>query len=313
MKFTILLLFLVGSTMISSATPEQEAGEHQRISYWRGQLAEAGDLDAQPVAQKIETLGTVLRGIGWPADYRYAGAEAATFQKEVQAALLAIPGHAKHFADKIEREREEAQAIPRTAQIKYDSVRSFCLMGIFPHLPSPEAVQVLGHYLDDERDIPRHEVDKSRERDYITEPENAWLAVGALSTIGLRDSPYPPLRFVDSAKGIPEQAVALPKFRAWYAEIKEGRRAFSFLGQKVEYRFMPDGSWETAPLAISDEEIRKEQELPELISRAVPSPTNGEVAPAPSFPASWWPGLVSVVTALAVVGAWFARKRSQHA
>ena len=38
--------------------------------------------------------------------------------------------------------------------------------------------------------------------------------------------------------------------RAWWEEIKSGKRAFSYKGQKVEYRFKPDGTWETIALRL---------------------------------------------------------------
>jgi hypothetical protein len=42
---------------------------------------------------------------------------------------------------------------------------------------------------------------------------------------------------------------ALASYRAWWEEVKSGQRTFSFKGQVVEYRFRPDGTWDTIPIA----------------------------------------------------------------
>lgn len=41
----------------------------------------------------------------------------------------------------------------------------------------------------------------------------------------------------------------LKLWREGHEEVKSGQRPFSFKGQKVGYRFKPDGRWDTLPIA----------------------------------------------------------------
>ena len=45
------------------------------------------------------------------------------------------------------------------------------------------------------------------------------------------------------------EIVMVQPWQSWWEEIKSGKRTFSFKGKKVEYRFKPDGTWETLAMA----------------------------------------------------------------
>ncbi len=139
-------------------------------------------------------------------------------------------------------------------------MRQWYLAETLKHLPSPETIQVLGHYLDDERDLPRDRIPGYKEfveslekppEFQIFPPENARLAVYALSRIGLRDAPCPVIRSYGNSNSSDWEGT-LPKCREWYAKVKSGELAFSFIGQNVEYRFKPDGTWETTEIDVVD-------------------------------------------------------------
>ena len=66
---------------------------------------------------------------------------------------------------------------------------------------------------------------------------------GAIREIGLRNPPEP----LDGLALYPDDLLAAT--RAWWEEVKSGKLTFSFKGQAVEYRFRPDGTWETIPIA----------------------------------------------------------------
>ena len=181
----------------------------------------------------------------------------ATYLK-IQKEVLSIPGHAKYFADELERLRLD----PRS---DYERIRATYLAETLKHLPSPETVSVLGHYLGDMRDMPIDENPKYNEAvrsgrikpaDWIPLPQNAWLATYALSNIGLQNPPFEPVADYSFIRFAPS-AESLPKFRAWWDDVKSGKRTFSFVGQTVEYRFKPDGIWETVTIATPPDDKPK--------------------------------------------------------
>ncbi len=154
---------------------------------------------------------------------------------QAQSALLSIPGHAQYFADKVERIRKTEERFKPEARATYNRWREWYLTDTLMHLPSPGTIQVLGHYLDDERDTP-----PPSDSSFL--PENSFVACMALSQIGLRNPP------VAKKPGLHNWRDALALQRVWYAKVKSGELAFSFAGQKMEYRFKPDGTWETITL-----------------------------------------------------------------
>ena len=165
-----------------------------------------------------------------------------------QDAIISIPGHAHYFTDQLEAMR------PTREKSDYHLYRIWYFYNTFPHIPSPEVIQVLGPYLDDFRDSnsPNLPLEKRTVMNDANNPNerqrktpNAWYASYALSNIGLRDFP------ADTAMASPLSKGSLENWknaRAWYQEVKAGQRTFSFKGKSVEYRFKPDGTWDTIPI-----------------------------------------------------------------
>jgi hypothetical protein len=71
------------------------------------------------------------------------------------------------------------------------------------------------------------------------------------------------------------EVVMVHPWQSWYAEVKSGRKTFSFKGQSVEYRFNPDGTWETIAVANPPDDAPKPE----------PSKTEG-MRPEKSLPPS---------------------------
>ncbi len=226
-----------------------------------------------------------------------------------QSTLLSIPGHARYFADELERLRLDPKS-------DYWRMRQWYLAETLKHLPSPETIQVLGHYLDDERDLPRDRIPGYKEfveslekppEFQIFPPENARLAVYALSRIGLRDAPCPVISSYSGSNASYWEGT-LPKCREWYAKVKSGELAFSFVGGNVEYRFKPDGTWETIPIANPpDDAPQPAQESAMDRSVEKPEPVRAD-PPQPSLVSTWW-WLGICGSTLLVLGTWFRRKK----
>ena len=192
------------------------------------------------LGQSLDCLGSSVRSSPdprWQRCYYLA-----------QDAIISIPGHARYFTDQLEAMR------PTREQSEYHRSRGWYFYDTFPHMPSPEMILVLGHYLDDFRDsnspnLPLEKrtvmIDPHNPNESNRRTPNAWLATYALSNIGLRDLPHhPEMRSPHSKGSIDNWRNA----RAWYQEVKAGQRTFSFKGKSVEYRFKPDGTWDTIPL-----------------------------------------------------------------
>ena len=80
----------------------------------------------------------------------------------------------------------------------------------------------------------------------------------------------------------PEVVMVRP-WQNWYAEIKSGKRTFSFKGQSVEYRFNPNGTWETLAMANPpDDGLKPQPSKPEAArpEKSAPPPPPAREAPA---------------------------------
>ena len=214
--------------------------------------------------------------------------------------LLSIPGHAQYFADLIEAER--AKLSPKNFRNDYDQDRFRYLRETMVHLPSPETVKVLGHYLADDRDIPPPE----RWDDGGPTPANSIIAMEALLCLELRDAPYPPGRYLERTR-------FLPAVRAWFAPIQSGETTFSFKGQAVEYRFKPDGTWVSTPIANPPDDAPKplpSQTQPREHSKPTPQPDPPPAAAATSHLPPWpWPWLATGALAMLAAAWYFLKSR----
>jgi len=240
--------------------------EASQVAKWQTHLEEAKDF---PKEKKIEHLWLGLKNMGYRHQFPSHSPSVQSIYTQLQETFLSLPGHAEYFAEEVERQREIDLKWPSGQRSTYDRLRAKYLRDTLRHLPSPETVRVLGRYLHDERDTP-----KSLAGDAPFLPENAYLACAALANIGLRiDPPLP-----DS--GIMRWRYDVDEIRAWYAKVESGEIPFSFKGQPVEYRFLPDGTVEETPIPIPFEELAAQEAEVLALENARKPP----IAPEPSVP-----------------------------
>lgn len=193
--------------------------------------------------QTIRDLSSILYGVG--RNLGDASGEASDLYFKAQSILLSIPGHARYFEEK--RREARAKCVNLALDTTYEQA---CLRmtETLRHLPSPETVQVLGRLLESNEDVPSEEQLKDYRRLERQQGAADWYTP---HSIGFTTLPYLGIRGIgETPKYI--QTYATEPFtllRPWWEEVKAGKRTFSFKGQKVEYRFNPDGTWETLVMA----------------------------------------------------------------
>ncbi len=264
------IAYLIFFVILLSSRTISETGDSQYSESWYqsreeevGRWAAAADHDGiKNLGEYVGLFGQLIGGCGTP------GPRWSDVYGNARSSLLQIPGHAKYFADELERLRLGPSR-------EYDRLRVRYFTGILRRLPSPETIQVLGHYLDDERDhVPGFD-DPVRYREVRLYPdsytENARLATYALSRIGLQNAPCHRITSYNDNRTDYWQE-NLQKCRDWYAKVKSGKLAFSFIGQNVEYRFKPDGTWETTEIDVVDPPPAEQPEQSAIPSVESPAP-----------------------------------------
>ncbi len=295
-----LCLVLIKIPALMAALPRIPEEPEAAQKWLDSRIEEIHQADAKPFEEKIETLGEMLRQLEGLPYYRDSP-EKLQIVTDLRARLLSTPGHAQYFANKIERLHESVEGTRRGNQTSFDFWRDLYLRETLSNLPSPETVKVLGHYLDDMR----HEAPPGFELG-----ENAYLAMVALSRIGLRDSPVQPLKtyrkIMDDGVDLREEP--LTRLRTWYKQVESGELAFSFIGQDVEYRFNPDGTWETIPIANPpDDAPRAPGALAPEQQVQQPAPENPDDGQDGGGSTLWfWLGGFAVVFSAGI--AWFIRR-----
>lgn len=244
MKISILInvvLILVGAASPADWTEEARRIETEQIEIWEMKVS---GLKGQPADVRLNELWLGLRNMGHRRTYEGYSEEVDSIYTKLQSEFLSIPGHAQYFADEIKQEQAKVATYPANTgpRVSYDSNRQIAFETL-AHIPSPETVKVLGEFLSDERD--RHEMtpEETAGQSCLSggSTGNSTYATKALEKSALRGKPYRP-------GSVLENDVAKAAWRKWWEGIKAGRETFSFSGQIVEYRFKPDGTWETLSL-----------------------------------------------------------------
>jgi hypothetical protein len=223
-------------------------------------------------------------------------------RQDIQNTLLSIPGHAKYFADEIRKKQEAVKDLPPNTgeRVNYDSMRRWNFETL-QHLPSPETVKELGSFFHDDKDLAV--APPSRPGDYGCaggSPPSSILAVEAMSRLGIRIAPNYDIYALDPLANI-------SPWQSWWEEIKSGKKAFSFKGQKVEYRFKPDGTWDTIALINPPEDAPQTQKAPD--PRGKNQTLTSTVKAETGRTASLWPWIVGgVITALVTAFGFFLRR-----
>lgn len=206
--------------------------QHKALAYWRQVVANSTNL---PPEQAIELLGQAVVQAGNTRIYQVK--ERLEVYDAATSALVSIPGHAEYFSNRI-REAYEPLKDPnrKGGTINVAEREMLYGFGTLKHLTSPETVKVLGEMLSETWAL------TPKPGDEYTPPALAKPAVETLGALGIRDAPWRPIRSSGDLPG------ANPAWQAWYDDVKAGRKAFSFKGQAVEYRFKQDGTWDTVPI-----------------------------------------------------------------
>ncbi|MEO5914246.1 MAG: hypothetical protein ABIS50_08440 [Luteolibacter sp.] len=211
------VMFLCGSVAISR-------GEDQ----WdRDQLAKLASMPASATAEDLAYLCDI------------SGAQVNDDDRKVVALvrerILATPDFPEKLKGYLGEERAKWKAGGWFGD--YDTRRSSLLDGI-GRIPDPRVVKMLGELLPDmewSADLAGYYASKA---DWTLIAPNGLLAAESLAKL-LKDSP------ADKTPNFLDKDILV--WRAWYDEVKSGKRSFSFIGQNVEYRFRPDGTVENTP------------------------------------------------------------------
>jgi hypothetical protein len=247
-------------------------------------------LKSDPSIENLIVLGGHLRGA---MRHRYSYRGNTPYSEILRDTMLSIPNHARYFADEIKREQKEVATYGKLSKNEYDFHRALHFETL-SHLPSPETIAVLGHFLADDVDKPRERI--SPNSDWGENPRaNSSHSAYTIIDIGLRNPPVSPLvrQTID-----PDQCLALT--RTWWEEVKSGRSSFSFKGQKVEYRFNPDGTWETLALTNPPDDV---SDPTNHIPNKTECPTKREpLNPQINRPSEAWKWIAACLVILIVVG-----------
>ncbi len=192
-------------------------------------------IGGKPKEEQISTLGRVVK-VG---DKPNLTDEENTVFRRSQAMLLAIPGHAQYYRDRINAAREKMEmALKSGNDADYATFRHTLSDEVMygfrtlQQLPSVETVRVLGEFLFDERGYVKVPSDNTTEKQRYESIKHGPVfhkAAGGLDTLPIVAKPMkrPPQGY-DS----PEETTP---WRQWYQEIKDGKRTFRFEGDPTEY------------------------------------------------------------------------------
>ena len=275
-------------------TEENRRIEAEQVALWESKLAE---VLANPPDSRLGDLSLGLRNMGFRVqNHDGHSPEVDAIYKNIQQTLLSIPGHARYFQQAIEREQEAVKDYPTSTgpRVSYDFQRGLYFQTL-AHLPSPETIQVLGHFLADDKDTPKPLL--SPGSDWGENPRaNSFASACTLTTVGLRDAPGT-FKDYDS-----DPDAQLAKTRAWWEEVKSGRKTFSFKGQSVEYLFKPDGTWETLAMENAPDDGPKVAERVERPGGREAKQVAGEVSRE-------WVWLALPIILAAGFGVWLVARR----
>ncbi len=316
MKQSVLKFFIL---FFLSVFNELVAHDQEQAAIWEQKIIDSSVWDNDKTVKEL-SLG--LKNMGYRQNQHVHFPEVEVTYKNLQQKLLSIPGHARYIAEEYEGYRNNDKAENGVLRYWYIGER-------LAHLPSPETVAVLGEYLDDFKDtktpnLPIEEqkiMNRSSGYDIVYIADLPWMATYSLSILGLREPPLGSDK-IDIYAGTsyaftPKPTEQWKKTRAWYKEVKAGKRTFSFRGQSVEYRFKPDGTWDTIPLQNPPDDaivypIATKEQLAKLYAKPVYVPP-----PTPAIPKkpeeNRWGWIVGVIVILFAISFWIGAKKRKQA
>ncbi len=256
-------------------------------SWFQERMQEIDSAHALSKDEQIELLG-VLVGIGQsPMDD-----EQRLVYLKAETALLAIPGHAEYYRDKILQSQERAKTIGPYALSNYAEEIMYSFQTL-PLLPSPEGVSVLGELLSNDWVPPGNDTAIASEKFLPL----SLKAMDVLTRFPILDKPFKtPLTMENVAD-------AQAAWRLWYEQIKSGERTFRFEGDPTEYDLHGPAPGQKLEHISRDRKRDTEREAGH--ERIAESPV---AAPSKSMPVAL---LIASIVLLASLGWYFAKARSR--
>ena len=238
MKFAI--IGLLGLLPFSAIAEEDFRIENKRleleqVALWKSKLEESEKMQGP---EKLVFLSRGLKGMAYWRERVGHGPEVEELYSTIQSSLLAIPGHAEYYRDRIlaaRLEYEAAKAGSNTdksswlrSELSRVQANGFRTMA---YLPSVETVRVLGEFLADERGytkIPPNPTLREFESAGLEQP-NCEAAAQAFVSLPIVSKPLVVKNWTSA--GFDD----VPLWRTWYEQIKAGKRTFRFEGDPTEY------------------------------------------------------------------------------
>jgi hypothetical protein len=254
MKATIITYLVLVGLMVASYEDQwaAEARNHEarQIELWQETLKNSR---TEPDQVRLDKLERGLFYFAQRSRHEGASTDVRRLYQSLQDEIISIPGHARYYRDDILRAqaayaRDESNTLLR---MEYDETRGENIR-MLHHLPSPETLSVLGEFLSNDFVKPDpHEDTKPVDYSNIVRDEvgygeppprrysNPWKASWAIMNLGLRETPIPYYKY--GLKGKKNDVEAI---RAWWEQVKAGKKDISFICRPEIYRFTGDGSWE---------------------------------------------------------------------
>ena len=282
-------------------------------------------IEELPISDRIEMLGKAVELGG---DGGMSNEKREVFTRGQQL-LLAIPGHAKYYQNKIEAMRAEVLASAGKSRVKSEeelramqdsdeseasewTYLSYCETTAFPTLallPSAETVAVLGHFLED----PQGRDGKTLlgnpmngpDQDYSPRKTTAECAAIAIRKLGIE---HPPARPPAIQNGEWAPPAEIDAWKDWWHEVKAGQRTYRFTGSPTEYG--PDGPVTAEKLQA----IERDRKRDDARAAGHDGPAVGGAAPATGAEHDGKPSrtpavLIAAVLSIAAVLWYFLRMR----
>lgn len=235
----------------------------------------------------------------------------------LESTLLAIPGHAKYYQEKIDKMRDELLENSKKTQediIKMQNEGQTVLdepnylsdVGVairtLRFMPSAETVSVLGYFLNDPvlRDGKTLLGNRLIPGDYTGHVSNAQLATEVIRQLGIEQPPFGDIK----GKITPEE---IDTWKNWWNEIKDGRRTYRFIGSNIEYG--PDGPANREAIQRNDLNRKRDDERDGGHKRAAPA-TETAVVENPTSKGFPIAGVIAACVLLAGAGWYFLSTRN---
>lgn len=284
---------------------------------WMGIMDNIGSV---PESERIETLSRVL-GVG---KKQALTPEESTVFNRAQSNLLAIPGHATYYQDKIESMRAEVLANAKKSEEELNAVLTdgrelanewsydrYCFLAFqtLQLMPSAETVAVLGHFLNDPEGRDGKSLvgsslagsDDSQGRSF-----NAMMAAMTIGNLGIEHPPY----IIPGTLG----ATFIDAWKDWWNEVAAGKRTYRFTGSSIEYG--PDGPVSAEKLQSIERDRRRDEERAAghrpTPSAAASAATTTSPATAITHQTSFLAGIVAAVAGIVAALWYFLRVRSRR-